>query len=443
MCDSMYAGAKKTACGYNIFAKSSDRSPNEPQPLIFVPAADHAQGEKVKTTFIEVEQVSHNYAMILSKPSWIWGAEIGINEHGVILGNESVISRDMSEEGEALLGMDMVRLALERATTAEEAVRVIGELMERYGQGGNASFDGIFYYDNAYLIADSKECWHVETAGKHYWAARRATDDLYSISNYMSIEYPDLMHKDLVDHAVRSGYPVEEPFNYAKAYIHYDTLSTSGIFRRCCTEQQLHRPKHAFEIADMLIALRDHSCNDEWTGAAGCVCMHAKNPTPPINPRQSIDCETTNSMIAVLKPGDSFILSPGMSTTCMAPFQPFWFDAFSPNQVFHIDRQETAIASWIRREEINRAAIDGRIPVEEYRAEMKEMERAWINRAQTISRSDRQIFVNENALQAERFIDKWLNIAKKNPPQPRGDSAFQMWWKNKNAELGKDRRIAW
>ncbi len=53
----------------------------------------------------------------------------GINEHGVILGNESVISRDMSEEGEALLGMDMVRLALERATTAEEAVRVIGELM--------------------------------------------------------------------------------------------------------------------------------------------------------------------------------------------------------------------------------------------------------------------------------------------------------------------------
>lgn len=81
MCDSMYAGAKKTACGYNIFAKSSDRSPNEPQPLIFVPAADHAQGEKVKTTFIEVEQVSHTYAMILSKPSWIWGAEIGINEH--------------------------------------------------------------------------------------------------------------------------------------------------------------------------------------------------------------------------------------------------------------------------------------------------------------------------------------------------------------------------
>ena len=120
-------------------------------------------------------------------------------------------------------------------------------------------------------------------------------------------------------------------------------------------------------------------------------------------------------MIAVLKPGDSFILSPGMSTTCMAPFQPFWFDAFSPNQVFHIDRQEMAIASWIRREEINRAAIDGRIPVEEYRAEMKEMERAWINRAQTISRSDRQIFVNENALQAERFIDKWLDIAKKNP----------------------------
>ena len=113
--------------------------------------------------------------------------------------------------------------------------------------------------------------------------------------------------------------------------------------------QQLRRPRGRFEIGDMLTALRDHSCNDEWTEGASCVCMHAKDPTPPVNPRQSIDCETTNCMIAVLKPGDSLILSPGMSTTCMAPFQPFWFDAFSSRHLLHTV-SKFAATSWGARQ---------------------------------------------------------------------------------------------
>ena len=136
MCDSMIAGKAVTQCGFSIFGKNSDRSPNEPQPIIFVPAADHMPGTMVKTTRIEVEQAAHTYAVMLSKPSWIWGGEIGVNEKGVVIGNEAVISKDMSITDVALLGMDVLRLALERADTAEKAVGVIAEMMERYGQGG-------------------------------------------------------------------------------------------------------------------------------------------------------------------------------------------------------------------------------------------------------------------------------------------------------------------
>ena len=92
----------------------------------------------MRCTYIGVEQVSHTNAMILAKPSWIWGAEIGVNEHGVCMGNESVFSREMNTREKALLGMDIVRLTLERSETAADAVRIVGELMERYGQGGNA-----------------------------------------------------------------------------------------------------------------------------------------------------------------------------------------------------------------------------------------------------------------------------------------------------------------
>lgn len=47
--------------------------------------------------------------MVLSRPSWLWGAEMGANEHGVCVANEAVVTREPASESEALLGMDLVR----------------------------------------------------------------------------------------------------------------------------------------------------------------------------------------------------------------------------------------------------------------------------------------------------------------------------------------------
>ena len=37
----------------------------------------------VKCTYIEVEQVEKTFSTVLSKPSWMWGAEMGANEVGI------------------------------------------------------------------------------------------------------------------------------------------------------------------------------------------------------------------------------------------------------------------------------------------------------------------------------------------------------------------------
>ncbi|XP_063115396.1 secernin-3 isoform X2 [Cavia porcellus] len=172
-CDTFVALPPSTTDNRIIFGKNSDRLCNEVQEVVYFPAGVHNLGEQLKCTYIEIEQVPETYAVVLSRPAWLWGAEMGANEHGVCIGNEAVWGREEVCAEEALLGMDLVRLGLERADTAEKALNVIVDLLEKYGQGGNCTEDSMeFSYHNSFLIADRNEAWILETAGK-YWAAEK------------------------------------------------------------------------------------------------------------------------------------------------------------------------------------------------------------------------------------------------------------------------------
>ena len=90
MCDTLVATGEVTADGVTLFGKNSDRPPNEAHHVPRIPAAEHPPSSTVTCTYIHIPQTPHTYALLLAKPCWTWGGEMGNNEHGVTIGNEGV-----------------------------------------------------------------------------------------------------------------------------------------------------------------------------------------------------------------------------------------------------------------------------------------------------------------------------------------------------------------
>lgn len=186
MCDTFVILPEFTSSNTFFFGKNSDRDPNEAQEVVIIPAKEFGKGESLKCTYITIPQAARINKIILSKPVWIWGAEMGVNEYGVVIGNEAVFPNVPAGKEPGLIGMDYLRLGLERGNSAEAAMDVITSLLERYGQSGNCGFTHPFYYNNSFIIADSSHAWKLETYGKE-WVAEEITQ-FGSISNRYSIE---------------------------------------------------------------------------------------------------------------------------------------------------------------------------------------------------------------------------------------------------------------
>jgi len=326
MCDTIAATGSATAEGITLFGKNSDREPNEAQNLCHIPGRKHDSGASVKCTYISIPQVAKTTAVLLSKPFWMWGAEMGVNEHGLVIGNEAVFTRVPYEKGPALTGMDLLRLALERAATAQAAVHIITDLIETFGQGGNCGYAHKLFYHNSFLLADPESVWVLETAGRH-WAAKQV-DGVYAISNKITLETSwDIASDDLVSFAVQKGWcRSAEDFSFARCYSDFlYTKFSSSEHRRGRAMALLNAFQGRLGVADFFAILRDHGdassgsfCPDQGLFQSQ-ICNHAGWGPVRIS-------QTTGSLVSRLTPGASTHFVTGTAAPCTSLFKPIWVD---------------------------------------------------------------------------------------------------------------------
>jgi len=254
--------------------------------LEYLPAADHNPTDSLPIEEWRggirgwVKQVPHTYAVI------------GLmNEHQLAIGETTFDGRKELENPDGLLEYwDLMILALQRAKTAREAIKVITDLVDQYGYRSTGE---------SISLADPKEAWILEIIGPGpkgkgaEWVAMRVPDGYIAChANKARIgEFPlndprNCLHSNnVISFAVEKGYydlKSGKKFRFCDAYcpadpkkLKYCETRVWSIFRRAAPSQKFspdyHRgvpgadpyplwikPDKRLSLADVFALMRDH-----------------------------------------------------------------------------------------------------------------------------------------------------------------------------------------
>ena len=319
MCDTL---CLRTDAGM-VFAKNSDRPPGEPQVLIAHRARKPAPA--LDTQYLRIDDPGA-WALVGAHPTWLWGLEHGVNEHGVAIGNERIWTiDDPKAQPDALIGMDLVRLGLERGDSAKGALEAITAALAEHGQGGSGEHGYYAPYFSSFLIADAHDGWVLETSARS-WAARPVGDGA-SISNRITLSTD--WTRASPDIEIGADFDTWRSPTIRTSIADQRLAST----RACIARQTLASPRET--IADVVATLRDHG-NGPW-GAPGVpvdaaeeadanpipserhdddrhvtVCMHLRN-----------DQATTGSFVVELRENTPARAWACLGSPCVGVYVPF------------------------------------------------------------------------------------------------------------------------
>lgn len=233
-CTNLLAGKNATIDGSVLISYAAD-SHTLYGDLQYLPAADHKPGDMREIREWDtgkhlgyIPEVAHTYAVVGN-----------INEHQVTVAESTFGGRhelaDTTKDAIIDYG-SLIYLALQRSRTAREAIKVMTDLVAKYGYCSEGE---------SFSIGDPNELWVMEMIGKGgkekgaVWVAIRIPDDCISAhanqSRIYRIPLKDkqncMYSKDVISFARKMGYfsGKDEDFEFSRAYSPADF----GILRGC------------------------------------------------------------------------------------------------------------------------------------------------------------------------------------------------------------------
>jgi dipeptidase len=443
MCDTLLATPNSTRGSITLFAKNSDRQRNEAQAVQCFSGMEFPDDSYLTCTYISIPQARRVHATVLSRPYWIWGAEMGANEHGVVIGNEGLHARDPAPRENALTGMDYVRLGLERAETASEAVCVITKLLEEFGQGGNCGHMTPNYYNNGFLIADHAEAFVLETVGRD-WLTERICQ-VRSLSNTYSIgRGADRTSAGFAALIRRFGWSRNSTPDYAEVIRdpNREHIGHAGE-RRARSSSLLQSLDGQLSAIGMMNILRDHGPTNQGIPARGkpdynvTLCMHAGSDERP--------GQTVASWVSDLHSRHAVHWVTGTAAPCTSIFKPVLMDVALPAHGPDPTDQFNAKTLWWWHEQLHRAAlIDLSAFIADIRRERDELETDMHTRVMAVlgggSAEERANVVAQCWKDAMETEDRWF--ARLRGTIPMDEGLYDSTWSEMNRISGMDLRTA-
>lgn len=265
-CTTVLIGKDMTADGSVIHAHNEDMGFSAVGRLYSVKGKTHKSGEKLKIPYVTIPQVEKTYQYWASGNAYSSSGLgvstetrpydyvlVGMNHWGMTMACNWMWSKEenMSEEG--IRRYAIRQLILERAKTAQDAVKIIADFIEQYGQADWGGLD--------YALADPNEAWIVETT-THHWVARKIKDDeILVIANRFTIgkDY-DKSSKGLIEFAQKKGWydPSKEDFSFRDAYGRPDKMDQAYDKDRETRVMSLLKEKQGIITPeDLFLVLRD------------------------------------------------------------------------------------------------------------------------------------------------------------------------------------------
>ena len=422
-----------------FFGKNSDREPNEAQQIVSYPK-NFREKNTIKATFIEVEHTKETYEVLLSKPFQMFGAEMGCNEHGVVIGNEAVFTKiPFDKKNIGLTGMDLLRLSLEISKTAKEALNNIIYYLEKYGQDACGGYtDKNFFYHNSFIIADKQQAYVLETAGKH-WIYEKV-NGYRAISNGLSIEEKyDGISKNAIDFAQKKGWSKKnENFNFKKSYSQWLMPKLAACeYRRNNSEQQ-GKNYIDFTVETAFQILRSHGEHQKsflpQNGNTKSICMHAAGLLTP--------SQTTGSIVVELrKEKPTTVWLTGTSAPCLSFFKPFYFGtSILQEENFIVPGPTFDNSYWWKWEKLHRSLLNNyAASIEFIKFKQQELEKNWMQQDKVLV-NDNWNLINANQVSLKAIKesievrDYLLSKSYENKKTTTG-FLYNQFWKRTNRKV--------